>query len=214
MAKSSELSENDKENGKGKMYEIREEKRKARAKCKLIREEIEKSNKKELDLKICEAFTSLVSYRFADTLLAYYPARGEIDVVSIIEKALCQGKRVALPYCYGEEGRMDFFFIKSIDELSADKYGILAPSPENERYIPDKCDDTALMMVPALAFDKKGYRLGYGKGYYDRYISKFGGVLAGFVYSKLIFDSVPRGRFDMSVDYLVTDKGVKIVEKN
>ena len=69
------------------------------------------------------------------------------------------------------------------------------------------------MMVPALAFDKKGFRLGYGKGFYDRYISRFGGVLAGFIYSGLVLDSVPRGRFDMSVDYLVTDKGVKIIEK-
>ena len=196
------------------MYEIREEKRKTRAKCKLIREEIEKSNKKELDAKICEVFTSLVSYRFADTLLAYYPAKGEIDVVEIIEKALSQGKRVALPYCYEEDGRMDFFFITSVNELHTDKFGIPAPLPTAEKFVPDKKDKSALMMVPALAFDKNGYRLGYGKGYYDRYISRFGGVLAGFVYSRLLLDRVPRGRFDMSVDYLVTDKGVKMVEKN
>lgn len=196
------------------MYEIREEKKKTRAKCRLIRSEIEKSNKKELDNGICDAFTSLVSYRYADTILAYYPAKGEIDSRPIIEKALLQGKRVALPYCYEEDGKMDFFYISSLDELHIDRFDIPAPSPTNEKFIPTKQKNSVLMMVPALAFDKMGYRLGYGKGYYDRYISGFGGVLAGFIYSSLVLEKVPRGRFDMSVDYLVTDKGVKIIEKN
>ncbi|MBQ2686940.1 MAG: 5-formyltetrahydrofolate cyclo-ligase [Clostridia bacterium] len=195
------------------MYEIREEKKKIRSKCRLLRADIEKTNKSELDTRICEAFTSLVSYRYADTLLAYYPAKGEIDVRPIIEKALLQGKKVALPLCYEEEGKMDFFYINSLDELEEGKYGIPAPKKDAELFLPCKEKNSSLMMVPALAFDKKGFRLGYGKGFYDRYISRFGGVLAGFIYSGLVLDSVPRGRFDMSVDYLVTDKGVKIIEK-
>ena len=188
------------------MYEIREEKKKIRSKCRLLRADIEKTNKSELDARICEAFTSLVSYRYADTLLAYYPAKGEIDVRPIIEKALSQGKKVALPLCYEEEGKMDFFYINSLDELEEGKYGIPAPKKDAELFLPCKEKNSSLMMVPAIAFDTKGFRLGYGKGFYDRYISRFGGVLAGFIYSGLVLDSVPRGRFDMSVDYLVTDK--------
>ena len=66
--------------------------------------------------------------------------------------------------------------------------------------------------VPGLVYDKAGYRLGYGKGFYDRYLSSFTGCTIGVVYSDYILPEVPRGRFDMSVDILLTEKGVKVTK--
>ena len=87
------------------MYEIREEKKKIRSKCRLLRADIEKMNKSELDARICEAFTSLVSYRYADTLLAYYPAKGEIDVRPVIERLSRRAKGLPSPSAMRRKAR-------------------------------------------------------------------------------------------------------------
>ena len=68
--------------------------------------------------------------------------------------------------------------------------------------------------MPGLVYDKAGYRLGYGKGFYDRYLSHFSGCTLGVVYSDYILPTVPRGRFDVSVDILLTEKGVKMTGEN
>jgi 5-formyltetrahydrofolate cyclo-ligase len=64
-----------------------------------------------------------------------------------------------------------------------------------------------------MSYDKKGYRLGYGKGYYDRYLSSRNTVKIGVCYSQFLSDSIPRGRFDLSVDLIVTEKGIITVSK-
>ena len=70
------------------------------------------------------------------------------------------------------------------------------------------------MIIPALAYDKFGYRLGYGRGFYDRYVNRFQGIKAGLCYRTFLKNApLPRGRFDMAVDYVVTEKGVKLVEQ-
>jgi len=177
------------------------------------RENMDPETKREMDNRIFKRFTSLISYRYSETLLLYYPIRGEVDTLPIISGALTAGKRVALPVCY-DNGRMEFFLIKSTDDLDSGRFGIPTPKPDCEKLEKSAYPDRMVMVVPALAFDKEGYRLGYGKGYYDRYINELNVTSVGLVYSGFIADKLPRGRYDMSVDLLVSEKGVRLIEKN
>jgi len=195
------------------MYRLREEKQELRSLYLEKRENMDPETKREMDNRIFKRFTSLISYRYSETLLLYYPIRGEVDTLPIISGALTAGKRVALPVCY-DNGRMEFFLIKSTDDLESGRFGIPTPKPDCEKLEKSAYPDRMVMVVPALAFDKEGYRLGYGKGYYDRYINELNVTSVGLVYSGFIADKLPRGRYDMSVDLLVSEKGVRLIEKN
>ena len=72
----------------------------------------------------------------------------------------------------------------------------------------------SICLVPGLVFDNEGYRVGYGKGYYDRFLSRYPFTKIGIVYSDLILDKVPRGRFDRRVDILVTERGIKVAARS
>ena len=107
---------------------------------------------------------------------------------------------------------MSHCIVQSLDELKTGAYGILEPPEDAPVYEPEKDTGAAVCFVPGLVYDKAGYRLGYGKGFYDRYLSAFSGCTIGVVYSDYILPVVPRGRFDVSVDILLTEKGVKITK--
>lgn len=194
------------------MSNIRDIKNRMRAEVRAARDALSPEEKTALDRAICQQFRGLASFRFSEILLAYYPLEEEVDVRPLIEEALSLGKRVALPRCH-DGNLMDFYFIKSLSDVESGAYGIMEPREDCERYGQDGTKP-AIMLIPALAYDKFGYRLGYGRGYYDRYVNRFGGVKAGLCYRAFFKTApLPRGRYDMAVDYVVTEKGVKLVEK-
>ena len=197
------------------MNELRERKNKIREKFKALRREMEPRYKQACDIKICQRFMSLATYRFADALLLYAPISGEIDIIPIAEDALKKGKTVAFPRCNAEDHTMVYYIIESLDQLAEGSYGIREPNPSLPVYDPiARRNENSVCFVPALAFDRKGYRIGYGKGYYDRYLGTFGGAKMGVEYSACVVDSLPRGRFDTAVDFLVTEKGVITINAN
>lgn len=165
------------------------------------------------DEAICRVAEGLVSFRYAEYVLLYAATEGEIDVNAIAELALEKGKKVCFPRCDKKTHTMTYHMVNSLDELSVDSYGILEPSEDAPIYEPEKDTGAAVCFVPGLVYDKAGYRLGYGKGFYDRYLSAFSGCTIGVVYSDYILPTVPRGRFDVSVDILLTEKGVKITRQ-
>ena len=189
------------------VYELREEKTKIREKYKQLRRNITTENKGEFDRKICEKFLGCVSYRYCDTVLMYSPVRDEINVDAIAEAAFKDGKKVAYPRCVPGTNKMNFYYVKSLDELQKGSYGIPEPPETNERYN-KKDGGSAICLVPAVVYDKSGYRLGYGKGYYDRYLGNFSGSVIGVIYKELITDSLPKGKFDVRANALVTEEGV------
>lgn len=196
------------------MNTIRNKKNDIRSLYKAKRKQLAAKEKKLLDEAICRSFVSLATYRFNNTLLAYYPLADEIDCRPIIEDALFRGKRVALPRCMEKSGVMEFYYIKSLDNLEKGIFGLSEPPADSEMYVRSE-RNAAIMIVPGLVYDRSGYRIGYGKGYYDRYSGTYKGIKAGFCYSDFIAsEPLPRGRFDMTVDFIVTEKGVRMVEKN
>lgn len=191
-------------------WSIKDHKNQLRAQYKARRRELEPAQKAKMDAKIVAAFTSLVSYRYAETLLLYYPRADEVDIRPLITAALSAGKRVALPRCKNA-GQMDFHFIESEKDLVPGTFGLTEPKESCPIFDFEKEGKGVLMVVPGLAFDCEGYRLGYGKGYYDRYLENRKITCAGLVYADFVTQHLPRGRFDLPVHFIVTEKGVALI---
>ena len=195
------------------MTAIKREKDAIRKDCSDKRNAIPTDEHTLMDEKICSTATSLVSFKYADIILLYAPIKSEIDVMPIFHEAISKGKRVAFPKCNVEERTMKFHFVSSLDELTPCAYGIREPSEEAEAYDPKETSQSALCFVPGLAFDVYGYRLGYGKGYYDKFMHSFNGCTVGVVYSDFIKPTLPKGKFDKHCDVLLTEKGIKSLKK-
>ena len=196
------------------MYELRTEKNKLRDEYLAKRNSIPDDIKQKTDDKICTLFTSLVTYRYSDVLLMYYPTKNEIDVLPIVKKALEAGKTVAFPCCDTEKRTMEFRCVTSLDQLDAKgAFDIPEPTKDCPLYDPKTNKAPAVCVVPAILYDNAGYRIGYGKGFYDRYLPHFSGTTVGLCYADFILPTLPRGRFDLSVDVIVTEKGVKALAK-
>ena len=196
------------------MNSLRKVKDEIRADYSARRAAMDPAEKKRRDDAICRAAVSLVSFRYAEYVLLYAATENEIQIRDIAIEALNRGKKIAFPRCDKETHTMQYHIVSSLDELAPDTYGILEPPPENPIYDPETDLGSAICFVPGLVYDKAGYRLGYGKGFYDRYLSHFSGCTLGVVYSDYILPVVPRGRFDVSVNILLTEKGVKMTGEN
>ncbi len=193
------------------MYEIRKRKNDIREKYKALRMAISPDIKAIMDEKICNYFLSLATYRYSSVILMYAPKSDEVNVFKIAERALADGKQVAFPRCKPESHDMDYHFVTDLSQLEKGSYGLLEPPPHLPIYDYKNVTAPCACIIPALVYDKKGYRLGYGKGYYDRYLGNFTGSKVGMIYSDYIIDALPIGRFDLSVDFIVTEKGLRVV---
>lgn len=180
-----------------------EEKKAERARYKALRAEISGEDKARFDDAICRRVISLSCFRFADTVLTYSPIGSEINVDRIALCALELGKKVAFPVCDTSSREMTFKYISSLDELQSGAYSILEPTADAACF---SHIQHSLCIVPALAFDKHGFRLGYGGGYYDKFLKKFCGVTLGVTYDALIADKLPTGVYDVPVDVIVTER--------
>ncbi|MCC8043259.1 MAG: 5-formyltetrahydrofolate cyclo-ligase [Oscillospiraceae bacterium] len=192
--------------------DIREYKRKLREKYKDIRRNMSKSGKQRRDLAILERLISTDAYKNADIVLTYVSTDIEVDTRALINKAMDDKKRVAVPRCIDGTRDMNFYFIKSMDDLEKGTFSVLEP-------IPSKCVkayayEKALCIVPGLSFDMKGYRLGYGKGYYDRFLSAHPRLTkVGLCYCPCTVSELHHGRFDVSADMLITEKYIHRTEQ-
>lgn len=195
------------------MYEIRKQKNEIREKYKALRQAISPDKKAQMDERICSTFVNLATYRYASVLLMYSPKADEVNILPIAERALADGKKIAFPRCIPETHDMQYHYITSLNELKPGTYGLLEPTPDLPVYDRESTAPSACI-VPALVYDRGGYRLGYGKGYYDRYLGSYIGSKVGMIYSDYIIDALPRGRFDLSVDFIVTEKGLRVVDAN
>lgn len=190
--------------------DIRKYKQSIREAQKKHRAEMDKERKASLDRDIAANVRRLNEYSPAKTLLVYVSTPIEVDTKLIIENAWADGKKVAVPRCIPDTRDMEFHYISSFDELSPGSFSVLEPDPS----LPIVTDFTdCLMIVPGMQFDMNGYRLGYGKGYYDRYMVRFNGRSAGICYSNELRPYMHHGRYDRSVDIIVTDKKIKTCRK-
>ncbi len=163
------------------------------------------TNKEQLSDVIAESFLSTDLYKNSDVILLYYSVGSEVATHKIFSAALKDEKRIAFPVCLNKDGAMEFHYICDHTDLEEAMYGIKAPKSGCMRF--ENCQN-ALCIVPGLAFDNKGYRIGYGKGYYDRFLETFDGISVGLCFEAMLKDALPINIFDETVDYLITDKKI------
>lgn len=169
------------------------------------RKSIDVNAKAKKDIEISRRICDLNCFKNARQVLVFSSGKDEFDTRYIIERCREQGKRTFFPRCLDKNGNMEFMKVDCLGDLAFGMYGILEPTQVCKRY---KQLDGDIVIVPALAVDRAFNRLGYGKGYYDRFLKDFNGVSICPCYEELISDTVPTDNHDIKVSIIVTDKEV------
>jgi len=177
-----------------------------------IRDSIPLDKKRVLDKKIREHLFSWEKYQKARHIFCYVTFRSEIDTIPIIRHGLKEGKTISVPKIYPDTGMMKAFVIDGIENsLSPGKWGILEPRSHCTEADNSTID---LALVPGLAFNMEGCRVGYGGGYYDRFLFQNRiPIISALTYDELIFVYIPVKETDIAVDYLITESGIKKTER-
>ena len=163
-----------------------------------IREQKRAMTEEEIILrseKLGQLFAQSEAYRKAKTVYGYLPYNQEVRTVPMLEQALRDGKRVAVPKIYGDT--MKFLYLDDLSRVEKNDMGI--PEPIADTPVAD--DKTALVLMPGLAFTKRGDRMGYGGGFYDRFLAEEPDhPTLALCYDFQMVDSLPTEEFDIPVD--------------
>jgi len=187
------------------MPDINEQKRALRSQFRKLRASVNESERKAADRLILSRLIALEQYRNALLLLTYVSDGSEPDTLMLIARALADGKEVACPRCDVSAHTMTFRKIRSLGELSPGAYGLYEPAPDAPETQPEEMQNS-VCIVPGLAFDGSGGRLGYGGGYYDRFLAGYCGSTVGLCRSECYSaQPLPRDNTDVTVDTVVTD---------
>ena len=182
-------------------------KKEIRAKILKMRQALPKEEVREKSLRIMRRIEETETFKNADNLLAYIDFRGEVATGTLIEKAWELGKKVYVPRVAGKE--MEFYRIYSFEDLEKGAYGILEPKKECPVYEAGE-GQTTLAILPGSVFDEKKNRVGYGGGFYDRFLENLrkDAVTIGIAFDLQIFDEVPKEAHDAQLDYIVTESRI------
>lgn len=172
-----------------------------RKRSRLSKEEI-----MEKSTEIKNKLFQLEEFKAANFIFSFISFEDEIYTHNIIKESLAMNKRIGVPITVDKPRKLLVSEIKDFNkELEIGYYNILAPKKEFERIVAPSVID--LVLVPGLAFDKEGYRTGYGGGYYDRFfaISNKNMVKVGLCFDLQIVTEVPKDPYDIPVDYIITE---------
>ena len=170
------------------------------------RKSLSDAEKTERSERLCKNLCSLDEFRKADVVMSFWPLPNETDVRLLNTEALRLGKTLVLPRCVKGTREMNFYVVNSFDDLEKGYFSIYEPKAECPLFVPSDSLRT-VCIVPAMAYDKEGYRIGYGGGFYDTYLSRYKIYTVGAVYHDFIVEKLPRDEYDSKVDTVVTDEG-------
>lgn len=172
---------------------------------KAIREQKRAMTEREIDAasaRLGKKFLACGLYQKANTIYGYLPYNQEVRTVPMLQRALRDGKRVAVPKVYGED--MKFLYITDFSQVEKGYAGI--PEPVFDE--PVAADETALVLMPGLAFTKKGDRMGYGGGFYDKFLAgEPAHPTVALCYGFQMVESLPTEEYDIPVDLVLWDEG-------
>ena len=167
-----------------------------------LRKQIREKKRAMTEAQIVEAsarlgalFAASEAYQKAGSIYGYLPYNQEVRTVPMLERAIRDGKRVAVPKCYGDE--MRFIWMEDLSRVEKGYAGI--PEPIEDGPVAD--DETALVLMPGLAFDPQGHRIGYGGGFYDRFLAdEPGHPTLALCYDFQMLPELETEEFDIPVD--------------
>ena len=159
---------------------------------------------KEKSEKASEIFLKSDIYKNAKTIMLYYPLGNETDTSYIAKRALNDKKTVVYPITDMKTNELTA--VIADDNTSFSKGGYSVFEPNSDKVIDKNAID--VIIVPGIAFDKKGYRVGFGKGCYDRFLSDVNALKIGFCYSFQIADKILFDEHDICMDYLISEDGL------
>lgn len=137
-----------------------------RQQIRCLRESMPRSEVHRRSCQLCRLVLSSAQYQEAKTIYAYLPFQNEVQLFPLLQQALSDGKQIALPKCCGKE--MNFILVSDLSQIQFTAFGVPEPVADG----PVAQDPWALVLVPGVVFDRRGYRIGYGGGYYDRFLAQ------------------------------------------
>lgn len=151
---------------------------------------------------------ALEAYRRAELVHSYVSSKeNEVDTRALIGTCLAQGKRVAVPVVMPGTKTLSHALIDSLDQLVVGPWGLAQPDPAATTWLPAEAR-IDLVVVPGLAFDRRGQRIGWGGGYYDRFLAQVPAVKIGLCYDALVLDCIPGEPHDVPVDLVVAETAI------
>lgn len=183
------------------------EKQRLREERLAAREALSEQERSVLDDRITQKLLATSEYAEATTVLTYVSVLSEVSTRMFVECALRDGKTVAVPRCLPGHC-LEFVAIASLEQLVAAPFNLLEPAKELPALTEDQ-KNNSICIVPALLVDAKGYRLGYGAGFYDRFLSTYPGKKICLAYQQsLSRTTLPHTAFDVAVDVVITESEV------
>ncbi|HEU5140523.1 MAG TPA: 5-formyltetrahydrofolate cyclo-ligase [Bacillales bacterium] len=159
-----------------------------------------------LSASIANKLSSLPEWKQSGMIGMTMSTDDEIDTKPLIRTAWAKNKKIAVPKTDPNQKIMDFRRIVSLTQVEEAFAGILEPkTAETESVLPEEID---LLVVPGLVFDHNGFRIGFGGGFYDRYLSEYRNVTVSLAYEMQLLDRIPVEVFDLPVDIIVTERRV------
>ena len=160
--------------------------------------------------KIIENLYKVTKFNNAKTIMVYVSFRGEVNTLPLIEELLRQNKRICVPLCNSKDCSMTAREIKNFDDLSSGNYGILEPTPSAPEIPANEID---FIIVPGCAFSENGHRIGYGKGYYDRFLKNTKATTCGLCYDFSLAETLPFEETDVPLDLIITQTRIITPQK-
>jgi 5-formyltetrahydrofolate cyclo-ligase len=189
------------------MSELLAAKEAVRGRVLAARLSLGEAERARLSSAICANIRRIPEYARASSILFYMPIRGEADILPLLGEALGEGRRCALPKCEGKCGLRLFWVTDAEADTAPGRWGISEPVEGRA------CECTgapfSVIMVPGVAFDKRGGRIGFGAGFYDRLLGSCGGALKiAPAYAMQVLPELPVGPLDAPVDIVATEEGI------
>ncbi len=168
----------------------------------------DQDRKDELSREIVARFMQLPEYAAAQTVMFYVDVRTEVRTRHDLQTALDSGKKIVVPWCL--DGELELFHLENMDELEVGMYKILEPRSELREVEAKSVAVEALdlVMVPGVAFDRRGARMGHGKGYYDKLLqhARADAPLVALAFECQLFPEIPTESHDIFMDKILTER--------